>query len=325
VKDQVRKNATRTHYSVSPSTQHQLVTRDTYRTFGRINLIPTPSIILGTKPTMKVFAQSIAIPFLLLALHSTKRLPVASALCPPGIASVVAGSVAGAIGVGVAFPLDTLKTKSQVMSQKQRDDARSAKSSVATSAEDSAVIVPEGSGRSLGMLQVISLVWTTKGIAGFFGGVKGMMIGQAVLKAIAFSANANALALLVKHTDLPTIVPLLLAACFAGFITSFVAAPIERIKVMMQASSGIYKNEIECCQAILRTEGWKGFMGRGLGATLAREIPSYGIYFCFYGFVIKSSIASLLGPAAPLVFGALAGMACWLPVYPVDVVKVSIS
>jgi hypothetical protein len=278
--------------------------------------------MLRTKPTMKVFAQSIAIPFLFLALHTTEWLPVASALCPPGIASVAAGSIAGAIGVGVAFPLDTLKTKSQVLSQRQRDDIRSAKSSLAPSA-DSAVIVSEASRRSLGMFQVISLVWKEEGISGFFGGVKGMMIGQAVIKAIAFSANANALAVLSTHTDLPNIVTLLAAACFAGFITSFVVAPVERIKVMMQASSGIYQNEIECFQAIVRTEGWQGFMGRGLGATLAREIPSYGIYFCFYGFVIKSSIASLLGPAAPLVFGALAGMACWLPVYPVDVVKVS--
>jgi hypothetical protein len=283
--------------------------------------------MLGAKATMKVFAQSIAIPFLLLSLHSsTKWLPVASALvCPPGIASVAAGSIAGAIGVGVAFPLDTLKTKSQVLSQSQRADTRSAKSSVATSADSALIVVPEGaSGRNnLNMFQVTSFVWNTEGISGFFGGVKGMMIGQAVIKAIAFSVNANALTVLYTLTpDLPNIVTLLVAACFAGFITSFAVAPVERIKVMMQASSGIYKNEIECFQAILRTEGWKGFMGRGLGATLAREIPSYGIYFWFYGLVMKSSIAPLFGPAAPLVFGALAGMACWLPVYPIDVVKV---
>ena len=278
--------------------------------------------MLGTKPTVKVFAKSIAIPFLLLALHSTKGLPVASASCPPGIASVAAGSIAGAIGVGVGFPLDTLKTKLQVLNQIQRENTRSAKSAMASSA-DAAVIVSKTSEKSLGMFQVISLVWKAEGISGFFGGVKGMMIGKAVIKAMAFSANANALAVLGTYPDLPNIVTLPAAACFAGFITSFVVAPVERIKVMMQASSGIYKNEIECVKAILRTEGWKGFMGRGLGATLAREIPSYGIYFCFYGFVIKSSLASLLGPAAPLVFGALAGMACWLPVYPVDVVKVS--
>jgi len=33
----------------------------------------------------------------------------------PALASLLAGSIAGAIGVGVAFPLDTLKTKSQVL------------------------------------------------------------------------------------------------------------------------------------------------------------------------------------------------------------------
>merc|ERR1711982_140190 len=37
-------------------------------------------------------------------------------LLPPAVASVLAGSIAGAVGVGVAFPLDKLKTKSQVLS-----------------------------------------------------------------------------------------------------------------------------------------------------------------------------------------------------------------
>jgi solute carrier family 25 carnitine/acylcarnitine transporter 20/29 len=52
----------------------------------------------------------------------------------------LAGSVAGAIGVGVAFPLDTLKTKAQVLG-------------------------PETNG----MVQTVKLIWNTEGMAGFFG------------------------------------------------------------------------------------------------------------------------------------------------------------
>merc|ERR1712125_254607 len=63
-----------------------------------------------------------------------------------------------------------------------------------------------------------------------------------------------------------------------------------------------------------------GFL-TGLGPTLAREVPSYGIYFLVYGVFMQTQIASLLGNIAPLVFGALSGMASWIPVYPVDVVK----
>ena len=234
----------------------------------------------------------------------------AAFLLAPAVASVVAGSVAGAIGVGVAFPFDTLKTKAQVISRQRSDSGGSSAMALQKTEEN------------INMLQLIALVWKTDGIAGFFGGVRAMMVGNAIIKSLAFSANAIGLSMLQTHTEIPDVLALLMAACFSGFVTSFVAAPIERIKVMMQASSGIYKNEIECFQAILRTEGLKGFMGRGLGATLAREVPSYGIYFWFYGVVINSALATALGPVAPLVFGALAGMVSWLPVYPVDVVKV---
>lgn len=60
-------------------------------------------------------------------------------------------------------------------------------------------------------------------------------------------------------------------------------------------------------------------MLRGLGPTLAREVPSFVIYFVVYAIFLQSRV--LMGHFAPLVGGALAGCACWLPVYPIDVVK----
>jgi len=62
-------------------------------------------------------------------------------------------------------------------------------------------------------------------------------------------------------------------------------------------------------------------MGRGLGPTLVREIPSYGIYFFLYGILSQLPMAESMGKLAPLVNGALSGMGCWVPVYPIDVVK----
>lgn len=208
--------------------------------------------------------------------------------------SILAGSLAGAIGVGVAFPLDTLKTKAQVMEAEYK----------------------------MTMAEIIRKVYRQEGIAGFFGGVRAMMLGQAVIKSVAFGCNAAMLAFLHQQcAGAPAAVLLIMASCFAGLVTSFFVTPVERIKVMMQASSGIYANELDCLRAILRREGWSGFLGRGLGPTLAREVPSYGIYFFIYGFLMQTEVASLLGKAAPLAFGALSGCASWLPVYPVDVVK----
>ena len=67
-------------------------------------------------------------------------------------------------------------------------------------------------------------------------------------------------------------------------------------------------------------------MFRGLSATIAREMPSYAFYFATYGFLIAQWRAVFSGLVAlqalgPLVCGGLAGMAAWLPVYPIDVVK----
>lgn len=145
-----------------------------------------------------------------------------------------------------------------------------------------------------------------------------MMLGQALIKALAFSINTLAMSLLTLYfPQVSQTITLLVAACIAGALTSFAVAPIERVKVMMQASSN-YKNEWDCIQAVLQTEGLKGLFVRGLGPTLAREIPSYGLYFWSYGLLTQ---AFDIGPLTPMVFGAISGMACWIPVYPIDVVK----
>ena len=93
----------------------------------------------------------------------------------PSIASLMAGSIAGAIGVGVAFPLDTLKTKSQVLGQS--DGTK--RIDVATSGGGGASAAMSGEEVSqMNMLQLISVIYQMEGIQGFYGGVKGMMVGQ---------------------------------------------------------------------------------------------------------------------------------------------------
>ena len=231
----------------------------------------------------------------------------------PAIHSILAGSIAGSIGVGVAFPLDTLKTKAQVIGQQLQLQQR-----IDTTTTTDTHMAP------MNMFQITKLIYQTDGLSGFFGGVKGMMAGQAMIKAAAFSANTFMFNTLMDSHDwgTNTVPPLIIAAGFAGFVTSFLVAPIERIKVMMQASD-TYTNEWECGAAVLAKEGWIGLLGRGLGPTLAREVPSYGIYFVVYG--ILSQSLGWIGPAAPLINGALAGMACWIPVYPIDVVKTMVQ
>lgn len=94
----------------------------------------------------------------------------------PSIASLMSGSIAGAIGVGVgkchnhshfhfplintqcrpAFPLDTLKTKSQVLAQKQKDTSIQANT-------DGSLMFESSDVSNLNMFQLIAYVYRQEG------------------------------------------------------------------------------------------------------------------------------------------------------------------
>jgi hypothetical protein len=239
------------------------------------------------------------------ALGSPSKLHVV----PQVAASLLAGSVSGAIGIGVAYPLDTLKTKTQVMAEAAK------KSGKAT-------------GPTPNMLETMRYIYENDGVQGFFGGVRAMMVGQAFIKAVAFCVNDSAITYLERtqgnHVDELTI--FIAAACFSGFVTSFVTAPAERIKIIMQANGkDLYENDWDCFTTVLRNEGVRGLFSRGLGTTLLRDTPSYGLYFAVYHVLMsQTEMVHILGDIlAPMSFGAFSGCLSWIPIYPIDVVKVS--
>lgn len=221
-------------------------------------------------------------------------------------ASVIAGSVGGVVGVAVSFPLDTIKTRSQVtrrlpLSRNKKDEDASASTS---------------------MRQAMKMIYRSEGLGGFYHGCVPMMLGQAVIKAVSFTVNALMLSVLLPYSEyIPHILILLMAACTAGLVASFIVSPVERVKVMMQINGKAYSSGSECVKAVVAREGWTGLFTRGLGTTMAREIPSDGVYFALYGYLSQSHLAYYFGPSAPLIFGATAGCASWCPVYPIDRVK----
>ena len=215
-------------------------------------------------------------------------------------ASLLSGSIAGAIGVGVSYPLDSIKTKTQAFAAK---------------------------GEGLGVMGTIQRVLDTEGLIGFYQGVGGVMVGQSAIKAVAFSSNAWALSKLSAGTSAgagPSLGLLCIAAAFSGFVSSFVCNPVERIKVLMQAGDTDdegYLDEFDCMRKTLAVDGLQGLLLRGLEATLLREVPGYCFYFVVYALVMRTDVATSLGMFASLFAGSIAGMGSWLPVYPVDVIK----
>jgi len=221
-------------------------------------------------------------------------------MIPDAATSLLAGSIAGAVGVGVAFPLDTIKTKEQV----NADSGSIIDYSVSPSGEVCIVAVSERN-----LFSSITEIWNSDGVEGFYGGIQTSMMGQAIIKATAFSVNTAALQ---AHYDL------LHAAAIAGLVTAFLAVPIDRIKVLMQTNS--FKTEYDCFRSVMDTEGLKGLLFTGLVPTLFREVPAYTLYFFLYA-ALMSTASETLGSMAPAISGALAGAVCVIPVHPADVVK----
>ena len=57
---------------------------------------------------------------------------------------------------------------------------------------------------------------------------------------------------------------------------------------------------------------------------MLREIPAYSLYFGVYGGLQAycGGLTAFLGPTmAAALYGATAGCACWLPIYPIDVIR----
>ena len=147
----------------------------------------------------------------------------------PTFVNLGAGALAGSSGVFVSFPFDTLKTLSQVRSSKNLPS-----------------LIREVFDEEVGNEQTtpnphpqnthsrIKLTPRAQGIKGFYQGVKGMVVGQAFIKSVAFASNDWAL----QHTSqlaTSNFVSLVCAAMFAGFVTSFLVTPIERVKIILQA------------------------------------------------------------------------------------------
>ena len=232
-----------------------------------------------------------------LASTRTDAIRCNAAAAVPLAVSLGAGMLGGAIGVGVSYPLDTLKTKTQ---------------SVA--------------GSDSNPIELAMQIVRTEGIGGFYSGVSSTMAGQAVIKGVVFFVY-EACKTSLESADLGT-TGLILAAMVSGAVGSLVVTPVERVKCVMQAGeAGAYSSPLACISDLVQRDSLRGLAFRGLGATMLREVPAYALYFVSYDLCRDALLAGEWCPEGviPLVGGAVAGAMSWIPVYPIDVVKTRIQ
>ncbi|XP_064784734.1 solute carrier family 25 member 47-B isoform X1 [Oncorhynchus masou masou] len=183
------------------------------------------------------------------------------------LADFVAGSVGGAFGVAVGYPLDTVKVRIQT----QR--------------------------RFTGVWQCIHTTWKTEGVSGFYRGMSMPVTTVSISSSVVFGVYRNVLQCLhqLRSTStgldfLPAKVDFFLSGLSGGVAQVSVMAPADIVKVRMQcqmvhqgldAQQPKYRGPMHCLLTIAREEGFLGLY-KGAGALALRDGPSFATYFTIY-------------------------------------------
>mmetsp|Transcript_134683 Transcript_134683/g.418569 ORF Transcript_134683/g.418569 Transcript_134683/m.418569 type:complete len:274 (-) Transcript_134683:40-861(-) len=209
-------------------------------------------------------------------------------------AELLAGTGGGMLGVMAGHPFDTLKVRLQAMPAMQ---AASMTSCMQRTVADE------------GLLALYKGILSPVGMCGF-------------LNAIVF-ATERSVSRLLAPTDLPAGAVPFVAGCCGGFAQTPVLCFMEAAKCNLQVDGG--QTSVGAYAATFRRRLQSMSVQRallpGLGVTILREVPSYGVYFLVYDSVKARLEASLPRTSATLLAGGLAGVLSLTPFHPLDVVK----
>ncbi|KAJ3195588.1 hypothetical protein HK101_011731 [Irineochytrium annulatum] len=231
------------------------------------------------------------------------------------------GSLGGMAQVAVGHPLDTVKVRLQL----------------------------DGSSRFKGPFDCVMQTVRNEGVLGLYKGMASPLIGMGFINAILFSAYGWFKEVLrdPKQADRPLAIRQLAAAgALAGVVNSFVAAPIELVKIRLQAQYSldplemgrqhVYKGPLDVGRGLIREHGVVRGLFHGTWSTVVREIPvsvPEEVMFAYAGFYGGFEYAKrVLTPASPdpntpvpvsrlMIAGAFGGIMYWTCCYPLDVAK----
>lgn len=171
------------------------------------------------------------------------------------VQQVIAGGVAGVTEICVMYPLDTLKTRSQLSVGKSQPG---------------------------NMFSALASMIRTDGL-GVYRGIVPPILVEAPKRAVKFSANgqfSNFYSPIFGANGKPTQLVSIMSGVSAGLVEAFVVVPAELIKIRLQNKEnlGKYSGTIDAFQKTIRYEGI-GALYKGLEATLWRHGVWNGFYF----------------------------------------------
>ncbi|KAL2042321.1 hypothetical protein N7G274_004810 [Stereocaulon virgatum] len=230
--------------------------------------------------------------------------------------SLAAGGVGGVCAVLVGHPFDLVKVRMQT-----------AEKGVYTGAIDVVKKTVAREGLRRGMYAGVSapLVGVTPMFAISFWGYD---VGQKLVRS--FSPNTN------DKTPF-TIGQTSAAGFFSAIPMTIVTAPFERVKVLLQiqgqkelkpGEKPKYAGGLDVVRQLYKEGGIRSVF-RGSAMTLARDGPGSAAYFASYEYVKRwmtpkdkdGNLSGELSLTAVMVAGGAAGVAMWIPVFPIDTIK----
>lgn len=197
-------------------------------------------------------------------------------------------------------------------------------------------------GTYTGAVDVVRKTIAQDGIRGMYRGITPPLFGVTPIFAISFWGYDLGKRLVYSFTPNRTsqslsIGELAIAGGFSAIPATLVAAPAERVKVLLQVQgqggSAAYSGPVDVVRKLYAEGGFKSLF-RGTFATLARDGPGSAIYFATYELLKKrlSAAPAILpsgekAPAPPLslpavmLAGGSAGVAMWALAIPPDTIK----
>jgi len=231
----------------------------------------------------------------------------------PAWAHAVAGQIAGMVGLMVVHPIDTVKIRMQAR-----------------------VSAPPVSAVS-----TVSSLMQREGPMALYRGIGAPMVAYGLINAVAFTTHTEVVRLLRGELGGSGGSPLvkdpyligLAGGAAAGFTSSFVRGPAERVKTVQQVAESScgtgkvpekYRGTIRTAATLAKEHGLLKGWFTGTGATVAREIPQCAVYFLTYD-SIRRACEKAAGPgyetAGIVLAGGSAGVVQWVATYPLDVIK----
>ena len=220
----------------------------------------------------------------------------------------ISGGFGGICGVVCGQPLDTIKVRLQTMSKQKK-------------------------GRNLkviGTFDCFKKIVKNEGFRSLYKGMGAPITVRAPIFATLFSSFGLAKSqILAYHDDLNHKLSLsenFASGAFAGFFSSIIAAPSERIKCLLQIQTNcgekVYSGPVDCATKLYSEGGFKSIF-RGTSLTLCRNVPAFGAYFAGYE-CIKQLYAvegSQLSAVNVIIAGGTAGCMFWSIAIVPDVLK----